>query len=204
MRLSPTVCSLALLLSLSPPALANSSRIVLHDTEVIADRELSRGTEASIQVTVLGAASLTERAPIAGARVTVELRGSAKRAARAAKRAKRPVRRMMARGATPANGTFIARFVVPPELPTGNYELVIRTQSRHGKSIVRQAVEIHCIHGSARANRSRHVSAGPEDQLEGQRGQSAQRSSSERASCQGRDSGQPGQAGLARSIDHRR
>jgi A-macroglobulin TED domain/MG2 domain/Alpha-2-macroglobulin family len=131
MRTTPLVGLWALVHAWAVPALA-ADRVVFHDTTVVVDRHLIRGTEASAYVSVQGTSDLDHSRPLPGAEVVLALE---------AKEGARTVARPLATATTDARGEVVVRFRVP-DLAPGRYQLVVRTRSALGTGAVRQPVDV--------------------------------------------------------------
>src|SRR6185436_5663139 len=131
MRTAPLVGLWALVHLWSVPALA-ADEVVFHDTTVVVDQNLIRGTEASAYLSVQGTSALDQSRPLPGAEVSLALEG---------KEGARTFERPLAKASTDARGEAVARFRVPDVAP-GSYQLVVRTRSALGARTVRQPVTV--------------------------------------------------------------
>lgn len=103
-----------------------SAGTVLHDVDVVTDKEYVRGTDAAVYAAVSGATDLTASHPLRGAEVVVSL--GPKQPGQGKGRA-----RELGRARTRADGTAAVRFAVPRDLALGDHVLLVHTRSRHGK-----------------------------------------------------------------------
>jgi hypothetical protein len=131
MRTAPLVGLWAFVHTWSVPTLA-ADTVVFHDTTVVVDQHLIRGTEASAFVSVQGTSGLDQSRPLPGAEVALVLE---------AKEGARTVERPLSRATTDARGEVVARFRVPDVAP-GSCQLVVRTRSPLGTGAVRQPVNV--------------------------------------------------------------
>lgn len=128
MRRDAFVCLLALSSLLAPAALADAPLTALHDTDLMVDQVLVKGTAASAYVRVTGATSLKERHALPGAEVTLTLRQD---------KAEHPLGTFK----TGADGSVVARFDVPA-LDPGRATLLVDTRSGHGGGLMTRQVTI--------------------------------------------------------------
>jgi len=101
----------------------------IHDTDVAIDSNLVRGAPASAFLKVSAAYGLRDSRPVQGATTSLTLQKGRKRVA------------VLAAPITDSDGRAVARFDVPL-VPPGDYEVVVRTRSPHGKSEVSKSVVV--------------------------------------------------------------
>lgn len=117
MRRLAVVCAMGV----SSAGLAAAEPVVLHDTDVVVDRVLVAGAEATVWVSGRGATGLFDGHPESGSAVDVKLGAT-----------------VVAHGVTDAGGELVARFVVP-RLAPGPLKLIVY---RAGADPVERAVTI--------------------------------------------------------------
>ena len=125
---APRICGALLLLAAVLLAAPAAARPIV-DLDLVADQELTRNAEAAVDLTVRLATSLTESAPLAGAKVRLELV--------TAEGARTP----LAEGLTRADGRLAAPISVPDVAP-GDYTLEVHVESAHGGTEASLTVEV--------------------------------------------------------------
>jgi hypothetical protein len=124
------------LLPLAPRA--HAAGVTLHDTTVVLDGTLIRGTEGTAYVSVRGSTDLDASQPVKGAEILLVLeRGGEPGDPKELKKESRD----LARVATDGGGEAVVRFRVP-EVDPGSWRLVARSRSPHGEDTVTRAVTV--------------------------------------------------------------